>query len=119
MTPFQWFPMATEKSLKHKRQYITQALRRFKNVTVMRKSSREELLQTLFSQGDQRVGHLLLKQVERGLNWKSLFNQNREMVASFVWQEKDIDTDLPWDFLKYPLPKQRLWKLWEESGKDF
>jgi len=119
MTPFQWCPMATEKDLKHIRQYITHALRRFKNVTVMRKSIREELLQTLFSQGDQRVGHLLLRQVEKGANWKSLFNQNREMVVSFVWREKDMNTTLPWDFLKYPVPKQRLRKLWEKIRTDF
>jgi radical SAM superfamily enzyme YgiQ (UPF0313 family) len=113
-TPFQWAPMATEKEIKLKRNPVLAGLNRIEGVSAGRKSGKEEVLQALFSLGDQQVGRALVQAVQSGEDWQAI-------LASFtewIHRPKRLEESLPWDFIDNGLDKERLWRGREDSTQS-
>lgn len=113
-TPFQWSALATEKELTRRRNYLIQELHALKRLQLRPKSARIEVLQALFSQGDSRVGEILIEQAEKHLTWTEILKAYRPLVNEFVFREKLQPEPLPWDFLMSTEKKLKLYLTWQK-----
>ncbi len=109
-TPFQWAPMDMEKNIIRKRRYIERELRQLKEVTVASKSLRGELLQTLITLGDERVGLALLESYRYQKNIFKLLPGYGVDSSSLLYQPREFGYPFPWDIIDYPIPKDKLWR---------
>lgn len=67
-TPFQWEPMADEKEVKKKLEYIKKSLRKNQKIEVLVESPKEAYMQGVLARGDRRLGAVLAKCAEeRGM----------------------------------------------------
>lgn len=112
-TPFQWAAMATEKEIKEKRKYLQQSLQRIEGVSISRKSAREELLQGILSVGDHRVGLELIERIRKEQDWSRLYEDWQDWLG----RSKELDENLPWDFIDCGISKKALWKNWQVAGR--
>ena len=108
-TEFQWAPMATERELSRKRRMIRQGLKGKRGIAIVPKSSRNEVLQGVLSQGDSRVGYAMADVVEKGMAWKRALKERGIDIVKLLHQEKHFESELPWDFIVSEISKEQLW----------
>jgi hypothetical protein len=109
-TEFQWAAMDSEKEITRKRKWIYSALRSTKQVTVVPKSSRSEVLQGIISKGDERVGLALLDEQNQNRSFKTALKKRGVDPDRLIHQEASLEDPLPWDFVESGIDKDRLWK---------
>lgn len=107
-TPFQWFPMEEIGSLKQKQKRLKKALIKEGGISVGFDVPKWAYLQTLLSQGDRRVGSILLKAHEHKGDWKKAFRNSELNPDFFVYRQKGLDEILPWDFIDNGVRKAHL-----------
>lgn len=118
-TPFQWFELAPEKEIKQKRKFLTQELRKIPRVQVVPKSTKTEILQALFSQGSEKISPLLRDFVEKKQKWNQILNQHAQFISPIIFERKEFEQKLPWDFLQTNINKNGLIKIAKKvSGKN-
>ncbi|HEX9935257.1 MAG TPA: radical SAM protein, partial [bacterium] len=117
-TEFQWAAMMPEREILSRRKRIQDGIESEKRMVFIRKSGREETLQGLLSLGDERTGLALLDAVQNRRGIPAAFADAGVDKATLVYREKRIDEPLPWDFIEYEVPKERLWNRYrkEEHG---
>ena len=108
-TEFQWTAMDTEREIARKRRLIASALRSTKQVTVIPKSSRSEVLQGILSKGDERVGLALLDEQLQNWSLKQAFTHRGVDPQRLVHRTGSVEDSLPWDFIESGIDKHRLW----------
>lgn len=113
-TPFQWYPMTTEKSINQKRNYLVDELQKIRRLDVGRKSAREEILQALFSAGNMNVGHVIAEFIQRNTPWSQLIKVNQELIHEAIFRPKNMETAFPWNFITTDVQQKILWKNWEK-----
>ena len=114
-TPFQWAPMADERTLKGRVRILKEHL---SGVSIGRVEVRGALLQGLVSLGDRRVGMAVYHHVVEGLSWREAWRKVGWDPASLHRERED---PLPWDFIRHTTDGDFLRKEWEESligGRD-
>jgi len=109
-TPLQWAPFANDKQIQDKRCELQQQLITFSGVQFTVKSSRAEKLQALLSQGDARIGESLYRAYEQKISPFRQLKKDGFKIAEWLDHEKEQDQLFPWDFLTYPIPRERLWR---------
>ena len=107
-TPFQWFPMDTVDSLKEKQKIIKGALSDVGGVEVSFDVPKWAYVQTLLSMGDRRVGRMLLTTHTNKGDWKATFRSSDVNPDFFVYRPKDLNEQLPWDFIDHGIKKSYL-----------
>ncbi len=105
-TPFQWHGFEEISSLKEKLEIIKKKLKGEGNVAIKTKSLRLSYLQAFLSQGDRRVGKILLTAHRRG--WRSALREARPHPDFYVYRQKDFSELLPWDFIDHGIKKEYL-----------
>ncbi len=115
-TEFQWAPMASLKELSAKRKYLRQGLSGQKEIFILPKSSREEILQGLLSLGDINIGLVMMDAVENQVPWKSALKNRGIDIETILHHERVFGDTLPWDFIDYKVPKEKLWKRYKKNG---
>ena len=113
-TEFQWATMDNEKALARKRKMIIQGLKGKKGITIVTKSSREEIIQGILSLGDERVGFVLLDVVRKGIPMKRAMKENGIDVDSLLYRERSLAVNLPWDFIESDVKKENLWTRYQK-----
>jgi len=118
-TPFQWAPMETVSRIRRKRNYLQQQLKKLHGVRFTRKSARQELLQGIFSLGDQQVAGAIFNSVNNNLDWNTALQQAAIDVPALINKPRNYADRLPWDFINYGVSRQRLWKQWQQSLSEY
>ena len=116
-TPFQWAAMEKERVLKLRVDIIKQGLKKIANVNVNFESLRKAKIHALLSRGDQKAADIIESAHKNG--WSSAMRNNKDYCNSIIYQEKPVDSPLPWDFLDNRVKKQFLVKefLKAKQGK--
>jgi len=109
-TEFQWAPMASLKELTEKRKYLKQALSSYREVFILPKSSREEILQGLLSLGDMNIGLAMMDAVKNEISWKRALKEREIDIEAILHRQRAFNDTMPWDFIDYKIPKEKLWK---------
>ena len=109
-TPFQWSPMATENEIRRKRKYLEREFKKIPGVQFIRKNVNDEILQAIFSLGDQKVAKAIYFKITNNVDWQTAWQQTKINVDSIIHQHKNFEDKLPWDFIAYGISKERLWK---------
>ena len=65
-------------------------------------------IQTLLSRGDRRVGKMLLTTYTNRGDWKATFRSSDINPDFFVYRPKDLNEQLPWDFIDHGIKKSFL-----------
>ena len=100
--------MEDDKILKTKLNIIRQGLKKIANININTESLKKAKIHALLSRGDQKCADIIQKAVKNG--WPSAIRENKEYCHSIIYNEKDINEPLPWDFLKTHVSKEFLAK---------
>jgi len=114
-TPFQWCPMAEERDIAQKRDFLHQELRKLKKVSVVRKSPRLEVFQGLLSLGNRSAGLVVLDMVRSGVSWKKACKTQRVDHQRIIHRERALSDPLPWDVLQGGVGKEKLWREFQQA----
>ncbi len=107
-TPFQWAAMEDEKTLKKKVKIIRQGLKQVANVNINVESLKMAKIHALLSRGDQNTADIIESALKNG--WASAMRKNLKYCNSIIYNKKDINDPLPWDFIETRVKKQFLIK---------
>jgi radical SAM superfamily enzyme YgiQ (UPF0313 family) len=117
-TEFQWAAMHPEKELNRKRKRIASALKHEPRVVLVPKSSREETLQGILSLGDQRTGTAFYHSIRNRTGFRQAFMKSGIDLNRLLYRERHVNESMPWDFIHYDIPKERLWKCYQRGIHD-
>lgn len=106
-TPFQWSPMLREEEIRRKRKFLERELNKLPGVQLARKNVKDEILQGLFSLGDQRIAEAIYFKLTQHSDWSKAWNQ-AGIDPEFIYQPRQIGVPLPWDFIDSGFEKSRL-----------
>lgn len=100
-TPFQWMAMTEQKTVEKRLAYIKKALDRDKQIEILAEPLRQCYIQGILSRGDRQVGDLLYKAHEYGgvKGWKRAVKELHFDVDKALYEEKPVDSLLPWSIL--------------------
>ncbi len=114
-TPFQWSAMDTIQEIQRKRNYLEKQFRKIAGVRFTRKSAKEEILQGIFSLGNQNVAQGIYLKLKNNLDWQTAWKLTNLDFESVIHKNRDLEDELPWDFIDYGISKEKLWKNWLTS----
>ncbi len=117
-TPFQWHPLEDLSALTEKIKRVKEAFRRERNITVTADLPKWAYLQNLLSRGDRRVGKLLLAAHRLEGNWPQAYRSVDINPDFYVYRKRTREEILPWDFIDHGVPKDFLWKEYQEALKE-
>lgn len=112
-TPFQWAPMADERTLKGRIRILKEHLR--SGVSIGRVEVRASLLQASISLGDRRVGMAVYRHVVEGLSWREAW---RKVGWDPAWLHREREDPLPWDFVRHTTDVDFLRREWANTLVD-
>ena len=115
-TPFQWAPMEKTGVLKQRVDIIHEGLKKTANVKVNVESLRKAKIHALLSLGDQKAADILEYAAVKG--WSAAMKENKVYCDVVVYQEKPLDSPLPWDFLDNRIKKEFLVKEFKKAAKE-
>ncbi|MBV6343013.1 radical SAM protein [Candidatus Magnetobacterium casense] len=105
-TPFQWHPMATTQTVKHRMRLIRDGLKA-DNVKVFHDVARYAYLEGVLSVGDRRLSRVLELMNEEP-NWKKACKMAGVSVDFYIHRQKDPAEPLPWDFIDCAIGRDRM-----------
>lgn len=111
-TPFQWKPMADRKYVEHAFKYMTQSLRKRRNIIVNVESPKEAYVQGVIARGDRRVGEALLLAHQLGGS-KAFKRAMRECGLSmddYLYREREEAEVFPWESLDMGFTRNYLYE---------
>lgn len=119
-TPFQWEPMADQKEVDRKLQYIKQALKGYKRIEVLVESTREAYIQGVLARGDRRLGKVLAQAAdERGAkSFKQVCKCLQYDGETVLYRRREVDELLPWSMLDMQLAPNYLAKELEAGRRE-
>ena len=115
-TPFQWAPMEKAGVLKQRVDIIHEGLKKTANVKINVESLRKAKIHALLSLGDQKAADILEYAAVKG--WSAAMKENKVYCDAVVYQEKPLDSPLPWDFLDNRIKKEFLVKEFKKAAKE-
>ena len=128
-TPFQWCRLNTLEEIEEKKQFLLHSLRS-KSVKLNFHNYHQTELETLLALGDNSTGDLIYKAWQNGANldaWDDIFDYSiwqKSMdelgytsIRNSLNNEKDIDMELPWDFIDPGIDKEFLKNEYKKAFK--
>lgn len=107
-TPFQWQPMAREEEIRRIRKHLEQAFKKIPGVVFNKKSVKEEILQGIFSLGDETIARAIYIKLSQQTSWDEAWRMANINVDQLLYESRRPEEELPWDFIEYRIPRQRL-----------
>jgi len=107
-TPFQWSAMDEVSRLKKKIKTVKTALNRVPNVRVYSDTPRWAHVQGFLSRGDRRVAELLVQAQDNNGNWAKTLKASPINADFYVYRERSMGENLPWDFIDHGIKKSFL-----------
>lgn len=119
-TPFQWMPMANQKDIRKKLNYIKKSLQKNHHIEVLVESPREAYVQAVLARGDRRLGAVILEAVKQGgpKNFKSACKTLGYDMEDELYRERPMDAKLPWSMLSMGLDENYLVNEWQRSVSE-
>ncbi|KJU83543.1 radical SAM domain-containing protein [Candidatus Magnetobacterium bavaricum] len=115
-TPFQWHPMVTAQTVKHRLRLIKDALKA-DNVKVFHDIARHAYLEGLLAVGDRRLCRVL-EFMGEGSDWRKACQRAELSVDFYIHRQKDPADPLPWDFIDCGTGRDRLLAEYEEGREE-
>ncbi len=116
-TPFQWVSMDEVGSLKKKIQKIKNELKKVPNMRIHSDIPRWAYIQALFSRGDRKVADILQLAHTHNGNWPQTLKATSVNPDFYVLRNRDVDEQLPWDFIDQGIKKSFLQKEFQRALK--
>lgn len=119
-TPFQFCERESVKSLEQKYEYLKKEFHKL-GVKIRTSSVKWDYWQALISRGDRRLCDYLVAVYKDGANlgafkqtYKNMYKQKLLPPSEeFALRKRDINENLPWDFIKMPPSKEALIKEYQ------
>ena len=119
-TPFQFCERESVKSLEQKYEYLKKEFHKL-GVKIRTSSVKWDYWQALISRGDRRLCDYLVSVYKDGANlgafkqtYKNMYKQKLLPPSEeFALRKRDINENLPWDFIKMPPSKEALIKEYQ------
>jgi radical SAM superfamily enzyme YgiQ (UPF0313 family) len=107
-TPFQWMPMADEKTLNRRLSYLKKKLLPM-GIQVKNESVAWSSVQAVLSRGDIRIAGLLAAIDDVSLaEWRQKARELEIDLDHYTVEKWDMDAELPWDFIDSGNAKEKL-----------
>ncbi len=116
-TPFQWVAMDEVASLKKKIQKIKNELKKVPNLRIHSDMPRWAYIQALFSRGDRKVADILQLAHTHNGNWAQTLKATSVNPDFYVLRNRDVDEQLPWDFIDQGIKKSFLQQEFQRALK--
>lgn len=107
-TPFQWLPMADERTIRRR---IARLRRRLAADKIYRFSSvgpREALREGVLARGGRSVASAIERSAVGGLPWKAALRRSGVDAGAIVGREYHADEIFPWEIVEVGPPRERL-----------
>ncbi|MFZ5516002.1 MAG: radical SAM protein [Candidatus Zhuqueibacterota bacterium] len=114
-TPFQWSKMERPKEIQKKRKHLKSVFTKLPGVLFPEKSIKDEILQGVFSLGDQKVAQAIYLKINQNVDWDTAWRMAEIDVEHLLYQNRDADAKLPWEFIQQGLKKERLIQTWKKE----
>ncbi len=115
VTPFQWVAMDAMSRLKQKIKRIKAGLKTVANVRINADVPRWAYIQGVLSRGDRRVSQLLLLAHRNRGNWPQSLKSSPLNPDFYVYRQRDMAEQLPWDFIDHGIDKRFLISEYEKA----
>ena len=116
-TPFQWALLELPEQIQAKRKFLSSRLKKIPGITFSRKSSREEILQAIFSLGSEEVGYGIYYKIVQNLSWHNAWKKAGVDFKRLLFSDKSFSQVFPWDFIHFGIQKDSLWNRWQKLIK--
>lgn len=130
-TPFQWCRLNTVDEIMEKQKFLKQSLRS-KSIKMNFHNIYQTRLEALLGLGDSSMGELIYKAWKNGANldaWDDIFkysfwqkaineSENIQKQQDSLHKEKDLDMELPWDFIDSGISKEFLQKEYKKAFNE-
>lgn len=105
-TPFQWSPFAEKKYLDAALKILRGSLKSIGGAEIISESIRSAQIQAMLSRGDKKISEIIL-QSETAQDFRKNFKA-AGLDEKFYLRERDLEENLPWDFLNQGFSKKYL-----------
>lgn len=102
-TPFQWAAFAEKKYLDAALKILRGRLKLVGNVEIISESIKSAQVQAILARGDRKISEIVL-QSESAQDFRKNFNLNE----NFYLRQRNLEENLPWDFLNQGFSKKYL-----------
>ena len=117
-TPFQWVAMDEVQTLKKKIKKVKEGLKRVANVRVHSDVPRWAYIQALLSRGDRKVAQILLLANKNSGNWPKTLKESPVNPYFYIYRERAIDEQFPWEFIDNGINKSFLKEEYERALEE-
>lgn len=129
-TAFQWFPMDEMDTLISKQQYLSEKLKKIKNVTYNYHDVYTSFLEAVFARGDRKIGKVLIEGWKKGCKfdgWREFFDFNKWLqsfidsgVNPYLYanRKREYDETLPWNPIDVGVSKEFLMSENDKAYKE-
>ncbi|MEA1971705.1 MAG: TIGR03960 family B12-binding radical SAM protein [Candidatus Cloacimonadota bacterium] len=125
-TPFQWAEMLSKEKILARASRIKRTLRKHRFVKISYHEPDSSILEGIISRGDSKIGDLIFEAYKNGAKfdgWNEFFDieywhKAQETIGiepSYYLGERDIDQQLPWEFIKIGINKKFLISEWKKA----
>ncbi len=119
-TPFQWEPFPAPTYLRKHLKLIKKELEKHGNIRVSGLNIRRAQIQAFLSLGDRKVGRVIELAARYGASlgaWRKAFKENGISLGHYL-RRKNLDEQLPWDFIQIDLNRCSLIKELEKAYSE-
>jgi len=114
VTALQWHPFEQLSHIKRKLKAIHSGLSKESKVTVTHDMPKWGYIQALLSQGDRRVGSILMQACQDG-GWSRALQSTSVNPDFYVYRAKAFTEALPWDFIDHGTARRSLWDEYQRA----
>lgn len=111
-TPFQWVPMQDMDGLKEKIARLRAAFRKVSNTVFTHDSVKFSFLQAVLSRGDRRISDVIIR-LAHGMSLNAIIRESSINLNFYALRERSPDEILPWDYIRGPVSKEKLYNRLE------
>ena len=127
-TPFQWAEQLSLKTFKSRIGILLSKIRN-RNVKLTWRDPEVSVLEAIFSRGDRKLSKAIYEAHKKGAifdawaesfdfdNWMKIFKKNKIDVNDYL-SAKNIEDNLPWDFIDIGVKKEYLISEWNKAKKE-
>jgi radical SAM family uncharacterized protein len=116
-TPFQWAAMDEIQTLKGKIKKIKNDLKKVSNLRINSDIPRWAYIQAMFSRGDRKVANILTAAHANQGNWAQTFKSVPVNPDFYVYRERELNEQFPWDFIDHGIKKSFLQREYQRAKK--
>jgi radical SAM superfamily enzyme YgiQ (UPF0313 family) len=107
-TPFQWLPMADERTIRGRTALLRRRLARERIYRFTSAGPREAVREGVLARGGRELGEALVLSAVDRLPWKAALRRTGVSPGAIVWRERGEDEVFPWEIVEVGVLRGRL-----------